>query len=110
MRPLVAAPLLRQESVSLEITKETVVAVIPKLALEREDKPTIPTHVGTTLSRDIHRIMERETSKPWDISWYSRLSSIYYYLTVHEKNDAIKGFLNIRVLLLQSEWSFSPRK
>ena len=49
MRPLVAAPLLRQESVSLEITKENVEAVIPKLGLEREDKPTIPTHVETTL-------------------------------------------------------------
>ena len=49
MRLLVAAPLLRQESVSLEITKENVEAVIPKLGLEREDKPTIPTHVETTL-------------------------------------------------------------
>ena len=40
MRPLVAAPLLRQESVSLEITKENVEAVIPKLGLERQDKLT----------------------------------------------------------------------
>ena len=49
MRPLVWAPMLRQESVSLEITNDPVVAVIPKLGLEREDKLTIPTHVGTTL-------------------------------------------------------------
>ena len=88
----VPASMLRQESVSLEMTNEIATPVIPKLGLEREEILTIPTHVGTTLSRDIHRIMERETSKPWDISWYSRLSSIYYYLTVHEKNDAIKGF------------------
>ena len=83
--PPVPAPMLRQESVSLEMTNEIAAPVIPKLGLEREDTLTIPTHVGTTLSRDIHWIMERETSKPWDISWYSRLSSIYYYLTVHEK-------------------------
>ena len=61
MRPLVTAPLLRQESVSLEITNKPVVPVIPKLGLERQDKLTIPTHVGTTLSKDIHRIMEGET-------------------------------------------------
>ena len=61
MRPLVTAPLLRQESVSLEITNKLVVPVIPKLGLERQDKLTIPTHVGTTLSKDIHRIMEGET-------------------------------------------------
>ena len=53
--------MLRQESVSLEITNETVVTVIPELGLEREDTLTIPTHVGTTLLKDIHRIMERET-------------------------------------------------
>ena len=61
MRPLVTAPLLRQESVSLEITNKPVVPVIPKLGLELEDELTIPTHVGTTLSKDIHRIMEGET-------------------------------------------------
>ena len=60
-RAPVAATVLRQESVSLEITNETVVAVIPKLGLELEDELTIPTHVGTTLSKDIHRIMEGET-------------------------------------------------
>ena len=76
----VPAPMLRQESVSLEMTNEIATPVIPKLGLEREETKTIPTHVGTTLSRDIHRIMGRETSKPWDISWCSRLSSIYYYL------------------------------
>ena len=85
-RAPVAATALRPESVSLEITNETVEPVIPKLGLELEDELTIPTHVGTTLSKDIHRIMERETSKRWDISWYSKLSSIYSYLPVHEKN------------------------
>ena len=60
-RAPLAATVLRQESVSLEITNETVVPVIPKLGLELEDELTIPTHVGTTLSKDIHRIMERET-------------------------------------------------
>ena len=85
-RAPVAATVLRQESVSLEITNETVVAVIPKLGLELEDELTIPTHVETTLSKDIHRIMERETYRPWDISWYSKLRSIYSYLTVQEKN------------------------
>ena len=79
-------PMLRQESVSLEITNETVVTVIPELGLGREETLTIPTHVGTTLLEEVHRTMERETSKPWDISWYSKLSSIYSYLTVHEKN------------------------
>ena len=79
-------PMLRQESVSLEITNETVVTVIPELGLGRVETLTIPTHVGTTLLEEVHRTMERETSKPWDISWYSKLSSIYSYLTVHEKN------------------------
>ena len=60
-RAPVAATVLRQESVSLEITNETVVPVIPKLGLELEDELTIPTHVETTLSKNIHRIMERET-------------------------------------------------
>ena len=83
-RAAVAAFVLRQESVSLEITNETVVAVIPKLGLERQDELTIPTHVGTTLSKEIHRIMVRETSKPWDISWYSKLCSVYSSLAVHE--------------------------
>ena len=54
-------PMLRQESVSLEITNETVVTVIPELGLEREDTLTIPTHVGTTLLKEVHPTMERET-------------------------------------------------
>ena len=90
----VAASVLRQESVSLEITNETVVPVIPELGLGREDTLTIPTHVGTTLSKVIHRIMERETSKPWDISCYSKLCSIYSYLTVHQKNWRNKRLFN----------------
>ena len=110
MRP-VPAPMLRQESASLEMTNEIATPVIPKLGLEMEGKLTIPTHVETTLSKDIHRTMEGEASKPWDISWCSRLSSIFYYLTVHEKtNDAIKGFLTICALLLKSERCFPLRK
>ena len=110
-RAAVTALVPRQESVSLEITNETVVAVIPKLGLGREDTLTIPTHVGTTLSKDIHRIMERETSKRWDISWYSKLSSIYSYLPVHEKNWRNKRvFLTICALLLKSERSIPLRK
>ena len=72
MRP-VPAPMLRQESASLEMTNEIATPVIPKLGLEMEGKLTIPTHVETTLSKDIHRTMEGEASKPWDISWCSRL-------------------------------------
>ena len=110
MRP-VPATMLRQESASLEMTNEIATPVIPKLGLEMEGKLTIPTHVETTLSKDIHRTMEGEASKPWDISWCSRLSSIFYYLTVHEKtNDAIKGFLTICALLLKSERCFPLRK
>ena len=45
----VPAPMLGQESASLEMTNEIAEAVIPKLGLEMEDKPTIPTHVETTL-------------------------------------------------------------
>ena len=45
MRPLNTAPLLRQESVSLEITNKSVVTVIPELGLERQDTLTTPTHV-----------------------------------------------------------------
>ena len=60
-RAPVPAPMLKQESVSLEITNETVVTVIPELGLEREDTLTIPTHVGTTLLKEVHPTMERET-------------------------------------------------
>ena len=93
MRP-VPAPMLRQESASLEMTNEIATPVIPKLGLEMEGKLTIPTHAETTLSKDIHRTMEGEASKPWDISWYSKLSSIFYYLTVHEKKWHNKRILN----------------
>ena len=61
MRPLNTAPLLRQESVSLEITNKPVVTVIPELGLERQDTLTTPTHVGTMLLKDLHRTMEGET-------------------------------------------------
>ena len=61
MRPLNTAPLLRQESVSLEITNKSVVTVIPELGLERQDTMTTPTHVETTLLKDLHRTMEGET-------------------------------------------------
>ena len=90
----VPAPMLRQESASLEMTNEIVTPVIPKLGLEMEGKLTIPTHVETTLSKDIHRTMEGEASKPWDISWYSKLRSIYSYLTVQEKNRRNKRLFN----------------
>ena len=53
--------MLRRESVSLEITNDTVVTVIPELGLEREDTLTIPTHVGTTLLKEVLPTMERET-------------------------------------------------
>ena len=109
MRP-VPAPMLRQESASLEMTNEIATPVIPKLGLEMEGKLTIPTHVETTLSKDIHRTMEGEASKPWDISWCSRLSSIFSYLTVHEKSEAIKGYLTICALLLKPERSIPLRK
>ena len=94
MRPPVPAPLLRQESVSLEIMNETVVTVIPELGLERQDILTIPTHVGTTLLKDLHRIMERGTPKPWDISWYSKLCSVYSYLTVRDTKWRNKRLFN----------------
>ena len=61
MRPLNTAPLLRQESVSLEITNKPVVTVIPELGLERQDTLTTPTHVGTTLLKDLRRTMEGKT-------------------------------------------------
>ena len=112
MRP-VPATMLRHESASLEMTNEIATPVIPKLGLEMEGKLTIPTHVETTLSKDIHRTMEGEASKPWDISWCSRLSSIFYYLTVlsvHEKSEAIKGYLTICALLLKPERSIPLRK
>ena len=109
MRP-VPATILRHESASLQMTNEIATPVIPKLGLEMEGKLTIPTHVETTLSKDIHRTMEGEASKPWDISWCSRLSSIFYYLTVHEKSEAIKGYLTICALLLKPERSIPLRK
>ena len=82
MRPPVPAPMLRQESVSLEIMNETVKPVIPELGLERQEYLTIPTHVGTTLL------------KPWDISWYSKLCSVYSYLTVRDTKWRNKRLFN----------------
>ena len=61
MRPLNTAPLLRQESVSLETTNKPVVTVIPELGLERQDTLTTPTHVGTTLLKELNRTMEGKT-------------------------------------------------
>lgn len=45
----------------LEMTRETAVPVIPKLALEMEDPLMIPTHVETTLQTDTHQITEQRT-------------------------------------------------
>lgn len=72
--------LLKRESVFLEMIRETAVPVIPKSVLELEDTLMIPTRVETTLLTDIHRIMERRTSKPWVISLFSRVELTYTLL------------------------------
>ena len=65
--------MLKQESVSSEMTRETAGPVTPESVLELEEQVMTPTRAETTLRTDIHRIMERRTSRPWDTSWFSRV-------------------------------------
>ena len=60
--------LTKQELVSSVTTKMTAVLVAPESGLVQEGIIKTPTHVETKL-QNTSQIMERHTSKPWDLSW-----------------------------------------
>lgn len=60
----------KQESASLLTSRMTAPLVTPGLVLALEDYMMTPILVETRQSTSL--IMETNTSKPWDISWYNR--------------------------------------
>ena len=76
---LLAVATPKQESVSLLITKKTIVIpVTPELDLVQEENLMTPTRVETWLN--IEGIIERNASKPWDTSWCSENWEAINYL------------------------------
>ena len=74
--------MVKQESASLVTTKITATTVTPELGLVQEAILITPTRVETRQSG--HRIMEKNTSKPWVTFWSS------------DKNAASSPFTAIR--------------
>ena len=64
------ARIQKQESAILTTRKMTAALVIPESVLEQAESLMTPTRVETKLRT--HQIMEKNTSKPWDIFWYNK--------------------------------------
>ena len=64
---------LKQESASLVTMKRTALLLIPESGLVLEGNPITLTRVVTRLTVNGHQIMVAEISKPWDISWCSKM-------------------------------------
>ncbi len=69
MQLVATPPWVKRESVSLVTTVMTVFNVTPESDLVQEGYRMTPTRVETR--HVAHQIMEANTSKPWDISWWN---------------------------------------
>ena len=73
MLPVAVRATPKQESVSLETTRNIAHQLTPESALVLEGVVMTPTRVETMLQKVLDPITDLRTSKPWDISWFSRV-------------------------------------
>ena len=96
------APILKQESVSLVTSKITAAAVIPESGLVQEGYTMTPTRVET--KQRAHQIMEINTSKPWDIFWFSDKTCLNDFWCHFMKKNTVKRASKVNWLAQQLWW------